>query len=292
MTDAPKSNSFDTANGRINWYEWGEASADRPSLLMVHATGFHGRCWDRIIAALPEGLHIIAPDLRGHGQSYKPASLGDWNESADEVGALVAGICPRPVYAIGHSQGGYIIAQLATVRPDAFARLLLVDPVLLSSDMLAAREQMIGINPADHPVARRRNQWESSSQMAARLSAKPPFDRWVRQVMDDYCDYGLVPSSEGDWLELACPPILEASAYLGADRSSPHDKLDRVTCPVTVLRGRDGERKSMVDFSFSPTWPQLASQFPNGTDLQWQDCTHFIPMEQPDRLASLIAEFA
>jgi pimeloyl-ACP methyl ester carboxylesterase len=283
----PTEHRFTIPGGDICWFEWGQSSA-RPSLLLLHATGFHARCWDQVVAALPDDLHIIAPDLRGHGRSYRPASLGDWEETADDIAAFIAARFDRPVFAIGHSQGGYIATSLAIKYADAFDQMLLVDPVLLSPELLAMRDSAPRIEPKDHPVARRRNIWESGDQMIAHFSTRNPYDKWRPEVLADYCNHGLLPSADGNHLELACPPVLEASAYLGAVRDGPYGKLDRVTCPVTVLRGRDGERKSMMDFSFSPTWPALAAQFPDGRDLQWDDASHFIPMEQPERLAGLI----
>ncbi len=41
-----------------------------PTLFFVHATGFHARVWDQIIARLPH-THSIALDQRGHGRSEK-----------------------------------------------------------------------------------------------------------------------------------------------------------------------------------------------------------------------------
>jgi pimeloyl-ACP methyl ester carboxylesterase len=287
MAQHPSERRFTTAGGDLCWFEWGQPGA-RPSLLLLHATGFHARCWDQVVGALPPGLHIIAPELRGHGRSYRPDSLGDWNETADEIAAFVAAVCDRPVFAIGHSQGGYIAVTMATKNASAFSQMLLVDPVLLPPEFLAMRASMKVMAPADHPVARRRNRWDGAAQMIAHFSARHPYDGWRPEVLADYCHYGLVAADGG--FELACPPVLEASAYLGSTRDGLYDNLGAITCPVTVLRGRDGERKSMMDFSFSPTWPQLANQFQDGRDLQWQDSSHFIPMEHPQRLADLIVE--
>jgi pimeloyl-ACP methyl ester carboxylesterase len=287
MVQQPSEHRFTIPGGDLCWFEWGQPGA-RPSLLLLHATGFHARCWDQVVAALPDDLHIVVPDLRGHGRSYRPASLGDWDETAVDIAALVAGVCHKPVFAIGHSQGGYIASSIAGLNGAVFERMLLVDPVLLSPELLAMRGEMPMIEPADHPVARRRNVWESPAQMIAHFSTRTPYDKWLPAVLADYCTHGLVPSADGSHLELACPPVLEASAYLGATRDGPYERLAKITCPVTVLRGRDGERKSMMDFSFSPTWPALAAQFPDGRDMQWQDASHFIPMEQPERLAGLI----
>jgi pimeloyl-ACP methyl ester carboxylesterase len=102
-------------------------------------------------------------------------------------------------------------------------------------------------------------------------------------------DFGLLKAADGSF-ELACPPYLEASAYLGNAGCDIYPLIGAIACPVTVLRARTGERTSAMDFSISPTWPELARQFRNGHDLQWSELSHFIPMEAPARLAGLIIE--
>jgi pimeloyl-ACP methyl ester carboxylesterase len=42
-----------------------------------------------------------------------------------------------------------------------------------------------------------------------------------------------------------------------------------------------------MDFTASPTWPDLAKQFPNAQDVYLPDLTHFIPMQDP----GLVADF-
>ena len=56
-----------TVNGiRLAYFEWGtEHRGSGPTILLVHATGFHARVWDRIVKRLP-GYHIVALDQRGH----------------------------------------------------------------------------------------------------------------------------------------------------------------------------------------------------------------------------------
>ena len=45
-----------------------------------------------------------------------------------------------------------------------------------------------------------------------------------------------------------------------------------------------------MDFSTSPTWPEVAAQFPDGTDIYLPDYTHFIPMQNPELVAGYIAD--
>ena len=45
-----------------------------------------------------------------------------------------------------------------------------------------------------------------------------------------------------------------------------------------------------MDFSSSPTWPKLASEFSNGREIYFADKTHFLPMEIPEEITKIIAQ--
>lgn len=283
----PVEHRFAAPAGEICWFEWGR-EGEGPTVLLLHATGFHARCWDQVVAALPENLHVVAPDLRGHGRSFRPVTLYDWSKIAGDVLALVANLHSGPLFAVGHSMGGFLAALAAATLPDRFSGLLLVDPVLMPPEYYHLKASETLRDPGDHPVSRRRNAWESVEQMTDRFAERPPYSGWTSQVLADYCRFGLVSAPDGNGLELACPPHLEASAYLGNAGKDIYPLLGNIACPVTVVRARNGERSSDLDFSISPTWPQLAQQFRNGRDVHWSDTSHFIPMEAPERLAALI----
>lgn len=272
--------------GDLCWFEWGTAQPAQPTYLLVHATGFHARCWDQVVAALPAGAHVVAPDLRGHGRSYRPDSLDDWAATADDLIPLIDSLS-RPLVGVGHSMGGVCVVRAAALRPDRFRQLYLIDPVIFAPAYYAAGHAAPG-DPDDHFVSRRRNHWASAQEMIDHFSGRHPYSGWDPAVLADYCTYGLLPRLQGDGYELACPPRLEASAYLGNAAFDPHMAAAAITCPVTVVRARNAERSGQLDFSISPTWPGTASAFPNGTDLHWTDQSHFIPMEVPGRIASLI----
>lgn len=282
----PREHRFPVAGGDLCWFEWGVPSPDRPTILLVHATGFHARCWDQVVASLPAGSHVIAPDLRGHGRSYRPVSIANWAETGDDLLPLIDALPAGPLIGAGHSMGGVCLVRAAAQRPGRFARLVLIDPVIFAPEYYAVHRADAG-DPDDHFVSKRRNHWSSAEEMIARFAARFPYSEWDPLVLADYCTYGLLPRADGDGFELACPPRLEASAYLGNAAFNPHAAAASITCPVSVVRARNGTRDGQLDFSLSPTWPGTASAFAHGTDLHWQDCTHFIPMEAPARIASL-----
>lgn len=290
--DSPKQHRFTAPGGEICWFEWGQPSPERPTLLLAHATGFHARCWDRVVAALPQDWHVAAIDFPGHGRSYKPENLRDWRVAGDDLRAFVSAQFKAPVQGIGHSMGGYCLAHAAAHATGLFSAIMLIDPVILPPETYANPPYTADMPAAHHPVSRRRSQWESAAQMAAHFATRPPYAHWERAVLDNYCDYGLLKAESGSGLELACPPLLEASIYLGSTLNDPYPWLGQIECPVTVLRAPPAERLNSMDFSASPTWPGLAAELRQGTDILWDDCTHFIPMEQPERLAALITGMA
>ena len=68
----PASNSFISQRLNLHYAEWG--TPDKPPLLLVHGGRDHCRSWDWVANELKDDWHIIAPDLRGHGDS-------DWSRS-------------------------------------------------------------------------------------------------------------------------------------------------------------------------------------------------------------------
>jgi lipase len=285
----PRDHRLSLPQGETCWFEWGRPRGDRPTLLLVHATGFHARCWDGVIAALGDGWHVVAPDLRGHGRSFKPASLGNWAETGDDLLPLIDALGDAPLVGVGHSMGGVCIIRAATQRRARFNRLLLVDPVIFAPDFYAWHGDIFAGDPADHFVAKRRGHWPNAEVMRAHFAERFPYSIWAPQVLAAYCEHGLLPDPDGDGFALACPPILEASAYMGSAAFDPLAAAASLDCPISIIRARDRVAGAALDFSTSPTWPGLAASLRQGCDDHWADCTHLIPMEAPARLAASIA---
>ena len=284
----PREHRLETPEGDICWFEWGTPGRGA-SLLLLHATGFHARLWDRVVAALPAGTHVIAPDHRGHGRSYRPTTLANWAATADVLLPLLDGLGGHPIVGCGHSMGAYILTRLASQRPAAFRHLVLIDPVIMDPAFYEGEAAKVIPDPADHPVARRRNVWTDVEEMRARFADRPPYANWDPRVLADYCAHGLLPPADGAGLELACPPALEASVYQNALRTSPHEWLHYLATPSTVIRAPTGERGGALDFSLSPTWIGLGPAIGAERDELWAEHSHFIPMEAPARVAALLA---
>ena len=266
--------------------EW---PGEGPPVLLLHATGFHSRCWNKVVSLLP-GQHIYAVDLRYHGRSRGLGDV-DWNVLTEDVVTLVTRLGLDSLVGVGHSIGGYLITRAAARLPERFKRLLLIDPVITSPETYQfAREMAAGLYATDHPVSRRHNQWQDAREMFERFRDKEPFSTWDMDVLRDYCDYALHPETEEEYRQLACDPINEASIYISqAYSDAVLTDLPRVRCPTVILRAHY-EGPSLTDFSASPTWPGLVQHIPDCVEHYLDEMNHFIPMQDPALVAEHIRQ--
>ena len=278
----PRAFRLATNGADLQLYEWPGAE---PAAFFVHATGFHARCWDQVVANLP-GQRCIAVDMRGHGLSAKPPPPYPWANFGEDVAGLLRALGLRDAIGVGHSKGGFAVTWAAAEVPGAFRALLLIDPVILAQEAYGMAR-----GTGEHFAAKRRNAWASPEEMVTRFASRSPFDRWQPAVLRDYCRYGLVPDAAGDGYILACPPEIEAAAYASSAGSlAIYERIPKVGVPVRVLRAPQVDGGPAANMSGSPTWPGLAAAFPHGEDMLLPDFTHFIPMEDPAFVASQIAE--
>lgn len=267
-----------------------ELKGQGPTLLFVHATGFHARVWDQIIERLPP-THSIALDQRGHGRS-EPKPILHWRTVGRDQAALVEALKLNDIVGVGHSMGAHAMIDAAAALPDRFRRLLLIDPVVAPPAAYADTGELPWPPEGEyHPAAKRRDRFESAEAMISRLETRSSFPHFDPQIFRDYCEHGLLPADDGDGLALACRPEIEASVYMSSrSNAGIYESVHALEIPVLVLRAMEpsGELTGPMMFSTSPTWPGLAAEFKDGREIHFPDKTHFLPMEIPDEIAALI----
>jgi pimeloyl-ACP methyl ester carboxylesterase len=256
-------------------------------ILLLHATGFHSRCWNQVVKLLP-GRHIYAVDLRFHGAS-DAAGKPDWRVMADDILRLIDRLDLTRLVGVGHSIGGYLIAHAAAQAPARCKHLILIDPVIMAPERYAQFQAFAeNLAAQDHPVSRRKNQWHDAQEMYERFRGRAPFNSWQPAVLRDYCDYALRPANNTELRQLACDPINEAGIYLSQQGNEVIlGELPRILTPVTLLRAPPGDN-ALPDLTNSPTWPDLAAALPNCHEIYLPDLTHFIPMQDPALVADCI----
>ena len=130
-----------------------EAGVGGRPLLLVHGyTGSRGDFADHVGPLAEQGWHVVAPDLRGHGQSAKPERESAYSLAtfSGDVLGLADALGWDRFALLGHSMGGMIAQVVATGAPERVAALVLmdtghgrvpIDPTLVELGVATAREQ-------------------------------------------------------------------------------------------------------------------------------------------------------
>ncbi len=273
----------------LSYFEWRASRRGHgPTLLFVHATGFHARVWDEVIARLPDH-HVISLDQRGHGRSERTEITG-WPVFGQDLAAFVDALDLNSLLGVGHSMGAHALVQACAYRPERFERLVLVDPVIAAP---AAYHAPPPFKEGEvHPAARRQSRFESAAAMLERFRTRMPYSLFSAASLADYCEHGLRPAEDGEGFELACAPITEARIYMtGRANGSVYASVRAVRQPVLIVRAKlPTPDRNPFDYSFSPTWPGLVSEFHHAREVHLPAHSHFAPMEDPARIAGLIQE--
>jgi pimeloyl-ACP methyl ester carboxylesterase len=100
---------------------------DGPVLVLLHGLASDSETWDRAIVPLAQaGLHVIAVDLLGHGQSDKPNRSYLLDDFADSLRAFLDELGIKTATIAGHSLGGAIAVYFGGRHPRYIERLVLV----------------------------------------------------------------------------------------------------------------------------------------------------------------------
>jgi len=127
--DAPPVEFVDLGGYRMAYRQWGRTD-QTDAIVLVHGITSSSLSWIRVAPRLARHTRVIAVDLKGHGDSDRPAAGYRLSDQADEVAALVEALGLRNIHLMGHSWGGAISAVLASRSILPIARVVLEDPAL------------------------------------------------------------------------------------------------------------------------------------------------------------------
>jgi pimeloyl-ACP methyl ester carboxylesterase len=154
----PTSHTYFSQRLRLHYVDWGNESA--PHLLLIHGGRDHCRNWDWVAERMAGRYHIIAPDLRGHGDSAwaEGANYSEINYICD-IAQLVLQKKMMPVTIIAHSLGGSIALLYSGLFPETVKKVVVIEGLGPSPQML---ERM-----REAPIEQRVRTWITTRREAA-----------------------------------------------------------------------------------------------------------------------------
>jgi len=110
---------------------WGNSL--NPPVLLLHGLGDTAAVWTDFAARLSDRYFVIAPDLRGHGDSDKPDRDYGFQVIISDLQQLLKALnlATTPIHLVGHSWTGKLVPMWATQAPEQIRSLVLVDPFFI-----------------------------------------------------------------------------------------------------------------------------------------------------------------
>ena len=139
-----------------------------PAVIMIHGFSDSWFSFSRILPLLPAELRVIAPDMRGHGDSERPAPPKIPSEGgppagyriadmADDVVRLMDALNVPKAVLIGHSMGSFVVRKAFELAPERVSRLVLIGgaPKANNDGMRELQRAITGLtDPVDEAFVR------------------------------------------------------------------------------------------------------------------------------------------
>lgn len=287
MLAGPTSHSFVSQRLKLRYVDWGNPSA--PPLILLHGGRDHSRSWDWAAEALRAKWHVIAPDLRGHGDSeWSPD--GDYGTLANlyDLAQLIHQQDLAPVTVVAHSFGGNIALRYAGTYPEKVRRLVAIEGLGPSPRMLADRL-------AKPPGKRLRDWIEAKRASAGRTPRKYASIDEALQRMKEANAYlsdaqarhltihGVSQNEDGTY-SWKFDPYMRIFPPFDMAQADIEQLWAAISCPTLLMYGEKS-------WASNPEKDGRATHFRNASVILFENAGHWLHHDQFDRFMSELDAF-
>jgi len=281
----PTSHFFYSQRLKLHYVDWG--NEDKPLAILVHGGRDHARNWDFIALELRKHFHLVAPDLRGHGDSdWAIGGAYSITEHVLDLGQLIAALAPKdPVTLIGHSLGAGIVLQRAGVFPDAVKSVVAIEglgpPGAMLRETPAHERMQIWVTDMMALAQRKPREYQTIEKAMERMREANP--HLSVDLARHLSIYGMRRNENGTFSWKYDNYTRATSPYL-FNLKDAMEIWSRIRCPVLLIRG---------DASWAGDWERdgRLNAFHTSELRTIPNAGHWVHHDQPEAFLAAVREF-
>jgi pimeloyl-ACP methyl ester carboxylesterase len=280
----PTSHYYYSQRLKLHYVDWG--NINKPPMLLIHGGRDHARNWDWVALRLRADYHIIAPDLRGHGDSeWAQGSQYALIDYVLDIAQLLEQLQWFPITIIGHSLGGAIACQYSGIYPERVKRLVSIE----------------GLGPAPNrlrrgPAYQRMQNWITQMRTFAGRHPRhyPGLEAAIQRMQEanqhlsaaqarHLTIHGSYRNEDGTYT-WKFDNYVRANSPYEFNMEEARSIWERITCPTLLLRGTES-------WASDPMQDGRASAFQQAACVNIANAGHWIHHDQLDEFLTVVYAF-
>lgn len=214
-----------------------------------------------------------------------PPENHNWDIYLNDLIAFIDSLGEGPVVGIGHSLGAITTFRAATIRPDLFSAIILLEPALYPASWIWMASIIPWHIKSKHlPIAQalhRKDTWESKQDVFDNFRRCRIFSKFSDETLEDFLEYGL--TSVGDSYRLMFRKDWEARIY--GEPPFFWKDFKKLSKPVLGLKGRDS------NWFLEGQWKKWKRMRNQDTHVRVKNTSHLLPLESPEATANVILDW-
>jgi non-heme chloroperoxidase len=248
---------------RLHYVEQGDP--DGPPIILLHGYSDSWVSYTRVLPLIDRKYHAYIPDLRGHGDSDRPASGYTFPDFAGDIIAFMDAKGLKKATIVGHSMGSFVAQHVAVMAPERVEKLVLVGSAPAVSNGEISQLQ-VDVNALTDPVP-----VKFVREFQTSVISKP--------VPDEFMDRVIQESSK-------LPARVWRDTMAGMLAGNSTVDLSKIKAPTLIIWG---DRESV--FPKRADQEKLRAAVPNARLKVYEGTGHCPNWEEPERFVKDLEEF-
>ena len=264
----PYQDKFVTLNGlRIHYLDWG--GEGKQPFIMLHGIGRVAHSFDHIAPRFQKDYHVIAMDMRGHGDSaWSPEGAYLVEDYVKDLHAFVQQLNLRNLVLLGNSTGGRVVQVYAGMHPDRMARLIVEDVGPQRPTEIASA--------FERRVQQEEKGWASEDELFTSLSG----GNIAPELQRNYAHFGSKRREDGRIVWKRDPNLVKGFVV-----TDLWQYVSKITCPTIYILG------GASNIVPADTQRQLKEMLPKVEITVMPKLGHYPHQESPEEYMKIVQAF-